>query len=658
MATLFTPPYFDVGAGLQTADGALLNFFVVGSGTRKNTFTTAAATTAHANPVVADALGVFPAIFLSGDYDWTLQDKNAEQRNSGSVSELATAVTGGYVTKTELAATTGSSLVGFTQTGLGAIVAAVEDLLRDMAVNVKNYGALVDGTNDSVAVQAALDAHSVVYIPPGTCLADVVLNQGNVLIGAGSAATTLKGTAASTRVIEINNSGGFSNTLKISILGMTIDATTEQQTTGIRGASDTIYMTYLTIRDCHFSAVLQYGAYGNFLQCKFDNLVFGYFGSATVAMITAIYLNGQAATEANANNIDNCYIANTSGEGLYLSTAWNTQINNTTIEVTGKEAIVIDGGLQTSLRGVYIERTWEGNTPTGAEAIIRTANNATTGDTVAAVDITGCFIQSSAGVADTNALVGITRVSTTATVTHTAHGYSTSDTIKVSGAVETDYNGEYTITVTDANTYTYTVAGSPATPATGTVRAYKPSLSGYFINDAGSAIVSVRSSGLGSLGTNPIRLSPNNDKVIFSDDNYYPGGFTSFTAPNVVLGGATTLYKNFHETNDAASEAVKILNASSASYATSLLDLQAVRASSSAYNFMIGRSDIAGSNVVQHQLVGNGEAYHRSGVGGGSYATGARPTPANAGTMVWDSTLSRPIWWNGTAWEDATGALV
>jgi hypothetical protein len=97
MASLMSPPYFSVGAGLTTADGALLNFFVVGSGTRKNTFTTAAATTAHANPVVADALGVFPAIYLSGNYDWTLQDKNAVQRNSGSVSETATATSSAFI---------------------------------------------------------------------------------------------------------------------------------------------------------------------------------------------------------------------------------------------------------------------------------------------------------------------------------------------------------------------------------------------------------------------------------------------------------------------------------------------------------------------------------------------------------------------------------
>jgi hypothetical protein len=90
MASLFTPPYLSVGAGLQPADGALLNFYVVGSGTRKDTFTTAAATVAHANPVVADALGVFPAIYLVGDYDWVLTDKNAVQKNTGLASEFAT----------------------------------------------------------------------------------------------------------------------------------------------------------------------------------------------------------------------------------------------------------------------------------------------------------------------------------------------------------------------------------------------------------------------------------------------------------------------------------------------------------------------------------------------------------------------------------------
>jgi hypothetical protein len=67
------------------------------------------------------------------------------------------------------------------------------------------------------------------------------------------------------------------------------------------------------------------------------------------------------------------------------------------------------------------------------------------------------------------AVTSITRASTTATVTATAHGFTTGDQVNIRGAAETDYNGDFIVTVTDANTFTYTVSGSPATPATGTI---------------------------------------------------------------------------------------------------------------------------------------------------------------------------------------------
>ncbi len=90
MASLLPQLFLDSGAGLTPSDGALLYFNVVGSGTDKDTYTTAAATVANANPVVADSKGVFPPIYISGEYDWVLQNKNAVQQNTGTVSELAT----------------------------------------------------------------------------------------------------------------------------------------------------------------------------------------------------------------------------------------------------------------------------------------------------------------------------------------------------------------------------------------------------------------------------------------------------------------------------------------------------------------------------------------------------------------------------------------
>jgi hypothetical protein len=43
--------------------------------------------------------------------------------------------------------------------------------------------------------------------------------------------------------------------------------------------------------------------------------------------------------------------------------------------------------------------------------------------------------------------------------------------VTIAGATQTEYNGTFTITVTGASTFTYPVAGTPATPATGTITA-------------------------------------------------------------------------------------------------------------------------------------------------------------------------------------------
>lgn len=70
---------------------------------------------------------------------------------------------------------------------------------------------------------------------------------------------------------------------------------------------------------------------------------------------------------------------------------------------------------------------------------------------------------------DPVSVTSITRVSATATVTITAHGFSNGDEVIISGATQTDYNGSFVISNVTANTFDYTVAGTPATPAHGTI---------------------------------------------------------------------------------------------------------------------------------------------------------------------------------------------
>ena len=69
-------------------------------------------------------------------------------------------------------------------------------------------------------------------------------------------------------------------------------------------------------------------------------------------------------------------------------------------------------------------------------------------------------------------VASLTRASTTATVTTaSAHGWTTGDFVTVAGASPSAYNGRVKVTVTNSTVCTYTIAGSPTTPATGAITA-------------------------------------------------------------------------------------------------------------------------------------------------------------------------------------------
>lgn len=73
-------------------------------------------------------------------------------------------------------------------------------------------------------------------------------------------------------------------------------------------------------------------------------------------------------------------------------------------------------------------------------------------------------------------VTSITRSGQIATVVCATHGFQNEDVITIAGAGETEYNGDFTITVVDENTFTITVTGTPSTPATGTITALKKAI--------------------------------------------------------------------------------------------------------------------------------------------------------------------------------------
>lgn len=86
------------------------------------------------------------------------------------------------------------------------------------------------------------------------------------------------------------------------------------------------------------------------------------------------------------------------------------------------------------------------------------------GDLVALLD--ACLVNGF----NTLSVTSLTRSGSTATATTSAaHGFVNDQVVVVSGAGQPEYNGEKRITVTGSTTFTFTVSGSPATPATGTI---------------------------------------------------------------------------------------------------------------------------------------------------------------------------------------------
>jgi len=84
-------------------------------------------------------------------------------------------------------------------------------------------------------------------------------------------------------------------------------------------------------------------------------------------------------------------------------------------------------------------------------------------------EVTGTPVTPATGTITAQRIIGITRSGTTATVnTGQAHGFLTGYLKTMAGAVEVEYNGDFQVTKISDTVYSYTVSGTPTTPATGT----------------------------------------------------------------------------------------------------------------------------------------------------------------------------------------------
>lgn len=129
----------------------------------------------------------------------------------------------------------------------------------------------------------------------------------------------------------------------------------------------------------------------------------------------------------------------------------------------------------------------------------------------------------------TQAITSITRSGSTATVTSTgAHGITVGSTaiLTIAGAGQSEYNlTAVTVTATTSTQFTYTVAGTPATPATGTIT-WRHSAAGWTIPYTGTN-KRVYYNGAGALSRRYFRIDDNATGTGGAKEALIKGGVTA-----------------------------------------------------------------------------------------------------------------------------------
>lgn len=156
-AELFIPPSKALDANANPYAGAKWFFYATGTLTPQSVFTTAALSTPHSNPVVADSTGKFANIFFNPSlvYRGILKD-STEAVTLHDIDPVNTELT------SLLGGSSGSSLVGWIQTGTGAVARTAQSKMREASISVDDFGAVGNGVADDtpsvVAAQEALIA--------------------------------------------------------------------------------------------------------------------------------------------------------------------------------------------------------------------------------------------------------------------------------------------------------------------------------------------------------------------------------------------------------------------------------------------------------------------------------------------------------------------
>lgn len=159
MTTLTPPPkmQFFAADGTPLVGGKVYTY-AAGTTTPQATYTSYSGGTPNTNPVILDSRGEANIWLGPNSYKFVL--KTSTDVEIWTVDNISGSATQEDLTNliNDLAASSGSNMIGFIQSGANAVARTLQDKNRDI-VSIKDFGAVCDGvTDDTTKIQAALDS--------------------------------------------------------------------------------------------------------------------------------------------------------------------------------------------------------------------------------------------------------------------------------------------------------------------------------------------------------------------------------------------------------------------------------------------------------------------------------------------------------------------
>lgn len=287
--TLFTlPRYIPVNSTGRPYPLSTLTFYLDGTTTLVNVYTTAALSVAHSNPLTSNSAGLFPAIYLNP----TTGPVKAVLKNAAGTTLWTEDVIPAEPPLSQ--ASVGAALYPITAAETAAVVTPTSYAYPPL--DPRRYGAAVDGsTDDTDAIEAAISVASqtvssaigaFVDLPIGTMMVSsmIVLPNRVTLRGSNGRGSVIKATSGHTGPWMFHAVNGTSSMFNSYLRDLHIDC---NSVAGLGGVRAQAWQENSGLRNCVIQNFRTSGIrfddtyYGGASTCKLQDVEF--FGSTSGA---------------------------------------------------------------------------------------------------------------------------------------------------------------------------------------------------------------------------------------------------------------------------------------------------------------------------------------------------------------------------------------